>query len=210
MERPNINWWPSALQSLTLKEIEFARSFFPETDRYFQAKLSELRAEADQEGPASDDDVEWFIGLRDELEGYGHLNRYFAIVQAHSVVEQVFSRIVETAIDYGILQKKPILGTSRFPNANAIRKGFKDLGIALPAKDNSAWQALACKRHTILHHGGWYEPQKTKKGEAPPIRRLEFKKSDVESALNLAVRCAKSALTQYHAVLNLRFGPPNS
>ena len=183
------------------------RAFFQETDQHFQGKLSKLRAEAERDGPTSDDDVDWYVNLRDELEWFGQLNRYFAIVQAYSLIERIFSRVVESAIDYGTLDKS-ILGRLKFPNTTVVKNGFKDLGITLPGEDSLPLQKLADKRHTILHSGGWFQSEKKRKGKLAPMLLLEFAETDVESALDLALRCTKSAVSQYrNFLLNVAPGP---
>ena len=206
METPNINW-TFALEDLARFETKFIRDFFRETDQHFQRKLSKLRIETERNGLASDDDVEWYVNLRDELEWFGQLNRYFTIVQAYSLIERCFARVVKSAIDYGILNKS-ILGRLKFPNTTVVKKGFQELGITLPGKDEAAFKKLADKRHTILHSGGWFQSEKKRKGKLAPMLLLEFAEADVESALDLALRCTKSAVCQYRTfLLGLTPGP---
>lgn len=199
MEKPHTNW-TFALETLARNETKSIHDFFEETDRHFHEKVDRLRAEADREGPSSDEDVDWYVNVRDELESFGQWNRYFAMVQAYSLVERIFSHIVESAIEYGILDKS-ILGRLKFPNATTVKKGFEKLGISLPAEDDSALQALAEKRHIILHSGGWYQSEKRRPGKLAPMIRLEFAEADVAGALDLALRCANSAISQYRTIL---------
>lgn len=152
---------------------------------------------------ADDYEIDWFVDRRDELEGFSLLNRYFAIVQAHSLIERMFARIIESAIDYAILDKS-VLGRLNFPNTTAVEKGFGKLKISLEDPDRSALRALARKRHLILHSGGWFQSEGKRKGRFAPVIRLEVTDAEVERALELVLRCVCSAVDQYRRCLSLR------
>jgi hypothetical protein len=49
-------------------ETNSIREFFQETDQHFEKRLSKLQVEAGQERLSSDDDLDWYINLRDEIE----------------------------------------------------------------------------------------------------------------------------------------------
>ena len=64
-----------------------------------------------------------------------------------------------------------------------------------------ALQELAKKRHTILHNGGWFQSEEKRKGKFAPMLRLEFAEADIRSALDLALRCTRSVVSQYRKFL---------
>ena len=60
--------WTRALEELARMETNSIREFFQETDQHFEKRLSKLQVEAGQERLSSDDDLDWYINLRDEIE----------------------------------------------------------------------------------------------------------------------------------------------
>jgi hypothetical protein len=193
--------WIYARESLARIEMEYIRNFFRESDRHFKQKLSELQAQAqaeERDAPLSEDAVDHYVDLRDEIEGFGQLNRYFAIAQAYSIMEQAFASIITDAIDEGTLAGDDWARVrSRFPDAASFKRGFRSLRIVLSPQDASAWPALGKKRNIILHRSGRFEVHQ---GGFVQIRQLEFTEAEVEAALDMALRCAQSALRQYRAL----------
>jgi hypothetical protein len=188
--------WATALSSLTRMECNAVENFFLEAGSHFSARLSEMRQDAGG-GPFSDEEIDRYVDLRDELEAFERTNRYFAIVQAAGVFERVSVRIIEVAVDAGLLARSAMYAKSGFVNARSVNDGYKQLNIALPNGDTPLLKELASRRNLILHSGGRYPLDETAKATFAPIRFLEVKDSEVIDGIRLAGRCAEHRIRQF-------------
>ena len=188
--------WATALSSLTRMECRAVESFFQEAGSHFSTRLREMRRDAG-EGPFSDEEIDHYVDLRDELEAFERTNRYFALVQAAGVYERVSVRIIEVAVDAGLLSRSAMYASSGFINARSINEGYKQLGIALPKADIPPLKELASRRNLILHSGGRYPLDEDAKANFSPVRFLEVSDDEVIETIRLAGRCAESRIRQF-------------
>jgi hypothetical protein len=188
--------WATALSSLTRMECNAVENFFLEAGSHFSERLREMRQNAG-EGPFSDEEIDHYVDLRDELEAFERTNRYFAIVQAAGVFERVSVRIIEVAVDAGLLKRSAMYAKSGFVNARSVNDGYKQLNIELPKSDSPLLKELASRRNLILHSGGRYPLDEAAKATFAPIRFLEVTDSEVIDSIRLAGRSAEHRIRQF-------------
>ena len=138
--RPN-SVWAMALSSLTRMECKAIENFFDEAASHFSSRLNDMR-QAVGDGPHSDDEVDHYVDLRDELEAFELTNRYFAIVQAAGVFERVSVRIIEAAVDANLLKRTDMYAKSGFVNARFVSEGYRLLNIVCRTRTQHSSKSL--------------------------------------------------------------------
>jgi hypothetical protein len=177
-------------------ECRAIENFFADAGSHFSSRLTKMRKNAG-EGPFSDEEIDHYVDLRDELEAFERSNRYFAIVQAAGIFERVSVRIIEVAVDGGQLKRSEMYGKSKFVNPRAVSEGYETLKIVLPKADKVLIKELAAQRNLILHSGGRYPRSDGAKAAYAPVMLLEVSDNEVIESIRLAARCAELRIQQF-------------
>ena len=140
-------------------QISMLREFYDAGERHFTSDLNRLE---DRTDPLTDDQweqIENFVGQRDELEELRELKRHFSIVGLFTVFE-IFLRHTLRQLRWA---GASVQGCTRKMLWREMKRTFKEIGLSI-ARPDSDWKAIVGikeVRNCITHSRGHINDKKT-------------------------------------------------